>query len=138
VADSTERIEYYHTTLADSPGEGARILSVLKDRGVNLLAFLAFPLGGGQSQLDLVPEDPAALTKAAAQADIDLSDSKWAFLVRGEDRVGAVTGVMDKLAMAGVNVTAATAISCDPGARYGMLLWVAPNDYERAAKALGA
>jgi len=135
--DSVERVDYYYTTLADSPGEGARAMSALKDNGVNLLAFLAFPLGGGQSQLDLVPENPAALIKAAARAEWTLSESKRAFLVRGEDRVGAVTDLMDRLATSGVNVTAAAAVSCGQGGRYGMLLWVAPGDYERAADSLG-
>lgn len=43
---------------------------------------------------------------------------------------------MRKLADAGINLTAAAAASAG-GGRYGMVLWVAPADYERAAKALG-
>jgi hypothetical protein len=104
---------------------------------VNLLAFLGFPLAGGQSQLDLVPEDSESLKAAAEQAAVTLSEAKRAFLIQGDDRVGAVADAMAKLAEANVNVTAAAAAGAGAG-RYGMILWVAPADYERAADALGA
>jgi hypothetical protein len=137
MADTVKRVEYYYATVPDTPGEGVRILSALRDRGVDLLAFLAFPTEGGQSQIDLVPADPAALTEAAGQAGVTLSDPKQAFLVQGEDRVGAVAGTIEKLAGAGINITAAAAAGA-PSGTYGMILWVAPSDYEPAATALGA
>ncbi|MGH3029054.1 MAG: hypothetical protein ACRDMW_10920, partial [Gaiellaceae bacterium] len=68
MADTVRSVEYYYVTIPDMPGEGQRILSAFKESGVNLLAFLGFPLGGRQSQLDLVPEDPASLKQAAEQA----------------------------------------------------------------------
>jgi hypothetical protein len=137
MADSVQRIEYYYVTVPNEPGEGQRILSALKDSGVNLHAFLGFPLGGGRSQLDLVPEDPAALREAAEQAGVALSEAKRAFLIQGDDRVGAVADTMAKLAEANVNVTAAAASGAGSG-RYGMILWVPDADYERATDALGA
>jgi hypothetical protein len=51
---------------------------------------------------------------------------KRAFLVQGDNRVGAV---------AAVTAAAATAAG---SVRYGMILWVAAAEYERAAEALGA
>jgi hypothetical protein len=51
MADAVRGIDYYYVTVPDAPGEGERILSALKDGGVNLLAFLGFPLGGGQCRL---------------------------------------------------------------------------------------
>ena len=137
MADTARRVEYYYVTVPDTAGEGDRILSALRDGGVNLLAYLGFPLGGGQSQLDLVPEDPNALEEAAARAGITLSEAKWAFLVQGDDRVGAVADATAKLTAANINVTAAAATGAGEG-RYGMILWVAPADFEQAAGALGA
>jgi hypothetical protein len=90
--------------------------------------------GGGQSQ---VPEDPASLRQAAEQVGITLSERKRAFLIQGDDRVGAVADATAKLAEADINLTAAAATGAEAG-RYGMMLWVAPSDYERAATALGA
>ncbi len=137
MADTVRGVEYYYVTVPDAPGEGQRILSALKDGGVNLLAYLGFPLGGGQSQIDLVPEDADALRDAAGRAGVTLSEAKRAFLVQGDDRVGAVADTTAKLAEAGINITAAAATGAGAG-RFGMILWVAPEDYERAADALGA
>jgi hypothetical protein len=137
MADTARRIDYYYVTVPDTAGEGHRILSALRDSGVNLLAYLGFPLEGGQSQLDLVPEDADSLRQAAARAGITLSEPKRAFLVQGDDRVGAVADTTEKLAEANINVTAAAATGAGAG-RYGMILWVAPAEFERAAGALGA
>jgi hypothetical protein len=137
MADTVRGVEYYYVTVPDAPGEGQRILSALKERGVNLLAYLGFPLGGGQSQIDLVPDDAESLKEAAQQAGVTLSEAKRAFLVQGDDRVGAVSDTTAKLAEANINVTAAAAVGAGSG-RYGMILWVAPADYERASGALGA
>ena len=65
MADTVRRVDYFSVTVPDAPGEGDRILSTLRDRSVNLLAYLGFPLEGGRSQLDLVPEDADALRQAA-------------------------------------------------------------------------
>jgi hypothetical protein len=137
MADTVRRVEYYYVTVPDTPAEGQRILSALKDSGVNLLAFLGFPLGGGQSQIDLVPEEPASLREAAERAGVTLSEAKQAFLIQGDDRLGAVADTTAKLAQATINLTAAAATAAGAG-RYGMIVWVAAADYERAAEALGA
>jgi hypothetical protein len=137
MADTVRAVEYYYVTVPDTAGEGQRILSALKESGVNLLAFLGFPLGGGQSQIDLVPEDPQSLREAAELARVTLSEAKRAFLIQGDDRVGAVADTTAKLADANINLTAAAATGAGSG-RFGMILWVAGADYERAAEALGA
>jgi hypothetical protein len=137
MADTVKRVEYRYATVPDTPGEGQRLLAALRDGGVDLLAFLAFPTGDGRSQIDLVPADPAALRGAADQLGVTLSDAKQAFLIQGADRVGAVADTTARLADAGVNITAAAAVAASSGS-FGMILWVAPADYEKAASALGA
>lgn len=137
MADTVRSVEYHYVTVPDAPGEVQRILSALKDGGVDLVAFLGFPLDGGQSQIDLVPEEPESFRDAAQRAGVTLSEAKRAFLIQGDDRVGAVADATAKLAEANINITAAAAIAAGSG-RYGMILWVAPADYESAAGALGA
>ncbi len=136
MADSVRRVEYYYVTLPDLPGEGERVFSMLREGNVNLLAVLGFPASGGRTQIDLVPEDPAALRDAAEESGLTLSDAKHAFLIQGDDRIGAVEGTLSKLATAGVNVTADAAV-CDGSGHFGMIVWVGAADYERAAGALG-
>jgi hypothetical protein len=135
MADTVRTVEYYKVTVPDAPGEGQRIVSELKESGVNLLAFIGFPREG-ETQIDLIPEDPQSLRQAGERAGFTLSEAKRAFLIQGDDRVGAVGDTLAKLAEAEINVTASAATGAGSG-RYGMILWVAPADYERAVSALG-
>ena len=137
MANPVRRIDYFYVTVADKPGEGRKVLSALKQEGVNLVAFLGFPAGKGKAQLDLMPQDGAALIRAAKKGGWELVGPKKAFLIQDSDRVGAVADAVEKLFEAGVNVTASSAAACGQG-HYGMSLWVAPADYEKAARALGA
>ena len=137
MADKVRRVEYFYAPVPDTPGEGLRVLSALKNAGVLLLALQAFPTGGGKAQLNLVPEDARKFKQTTDAAGIALTGPKRAFLITGDDRVGAAAEHAKKLADANINVTAVTALTGGLG-RYGMILWVAPVDYEKAAAALGA
>jgi len=137
MAETIRRVEYYYVVVKDKPGSGAAVLDALREGGVNLLAYLGFPSGRGKSQIDLVPEDPKAFKAIAQKAGLKLSRAKRAFLVEGDDRIGAVAEVTRRLAEAKVNVTAACATAAG-GGRYGMILWVPPAAYAKAAKTLGA
>ncbi len=134
--DTVRRVDYYYVTVPNAPGEGERVLTALRDNGVDLLACLGFPAEGGRSQIDLVPVDSAALRRGAERAGLTLSEAKRAFLVQGDDRIGAVEATTAKLSAAGVNVTAVTGVG-DGFGHFGMMIWVKPDDYERAAGALG-
>lgn len=136
MADTVQRVEYFYVQVPNRPGEGARLLGAVQEAGINLLAFSGFPEGRG-SQLDFVPSDSAAFKQFARKAKWKLTGPKRAFLIGGEDRVGAVAEVHKKLADAKINVTAVDAL-CAGGGRYGAILWVAPKDVARATKLLGA
>jgi hypothetical protein len=136
MADEIRRIDYYYMSVPDKPGEGAHILSILREAGVNLIGISAFPHGARRSQLDLIPEDSAALVGAAKAARVKLSAKKSGFLVQGEDRPGAVADFVSRLAQAKINVTSVQAF-CAGSNRYGGMLWVKPADMRKAAKALG-
>jgi hypothetical protein len=137
MADTVRKVNYCYLTLPNRAGQGANVLGRLKDAGVNLLALTAFPTGGGKAQFDLVAEDMASLKRVARKNGWRLSKTKKGFLVRGGDQVGAVYRHVKKLADDGINVTAATA-ACAGKGRYGMILWVKPKVYARAARILKA
>jgi hypothetical protein len=102
---------------------------------VNLLGVSAFPHGARRSQLDLIPEDSAALMQAAKSAGLKLSKKKSGFLIQGEDRPGAIAEIASKLADAKINITSVQAF-CAGSGRYGGMLWVKPPDMRKAAKVL--
>src|SRR5256884_5332292 len=109
MADTIRRVSYYYTTISDKPGEGTRLLDALRRAGVNLLALHAFP-SARKAQVDFVPSDAGVFAAAAKGAKIKLSKPKTAFLVDGDDRVGALAGVLGRLASAKINVTAGAGV----------------------------
>lgn len=136
MADTVRVVDYFYITVPDKPGEGARALRTLKDAGVNLLAFSGFPQGR-RAQMDFIPADPDAFRQAARKVRWKLVGPKRGFLVQGEDRVGAVAELLERLEPAKINVTAIDAV-CAADGRYGAILWVAPKDVKKAATLLGA
>lgn len=135
MADTIRLVEYFYITASDKAGEGARALGTLRDAGVNLLAFSGFP-HGRRAQLDFMPADPAAFKEAARRAKWKVIGPKRGFLVQGDDRIGAIADLFERLATAKINVTALDAVSVD--GRYGAILWVAPKDVKKTAALLGA
>ena len=131
------KVEYAYITVASKPGEAARILEALRDANVNLLAFSGFPQGRNRAQVDFVTDDVNVLKAVAKRHKWKLSRTKRAFLAQGTDEVGAALPPIAKMAEAKINVIAADAVAAGEG-RFGMLFWVAPRDYKRAAKLLEA
>jgi hypothetical protein len=137
MADRVKKVSYCYPIVPNRAGQGARVLSELSSAGVDLLAYSGFPVGRGRSQLDLVVDDMGALRRVARRNGWRLSKVKKGFLIQGSDRVGAVNRHLQRLADAKINVVAADGVAAGQG-RYGMILWVKPRDYARAARALGA
>jgi hypothetical protein len=129
------RVEYFHATVVDQPGEAFRVLSTLAGLGVSLLAFTAVPIGPDRTQLTLFPEDPARMRNEAAKAGMALEGPHRALLVQGDDELGALAMVHERIYRAHVNIYASNAIA-DGFGKYGHLIYVRPEDYERAAHAL--
>lgn len=135
MAEAVRQVEYFYVEVSQKVGEGAGILRALKDAGVNLLAFSGFP-AGRRAQLDFIPADAAAFKRVAKTNRWEVVGPKRAFLIQGDDRVGAVADILGTLAGAKINVIALDAVSVD--GQYGALCWVAPRDLKKAGQVLGA
>jgi hypothetical protein len=136
MAEKIRKVQYFYATIEDRPGTASELLRNLSERNVNLNALTAFPLGDGRSQVDFFPEKPEQLIKAALDAGITLVGPKRAFLIQGDDKVGALHEHHLKLSDAGINVHAVNGV-VDGQGRFGYVLWVKPEDYEKAAEAFG-
>jgi hypothetical protein len=130
-----DRISYFNTTVRDEPGEACRALQALADLGVNLLAFTATPIGPTSSQLTIFPEEPALLTNAAAKAHLRLDGPHPALLVQGDDKLGALAPIHEKLYAADVNIYASSGVA-DGRGRFGYVVYVRPDQFEQACRAL--
>jgi hypothetical protein len=136
MADTIRLVEYFYITAPNTAGEGARALAMLKDAGVDLLAFSGFPQGR-RVQLDFIPANPAFFQQTVKKAKWKVVGPKRGFFVQGDDRVGAVAELLERLGSAKINVTAVDAVSVGTG-RYGAIFWVGPRDVKKAAALLGA
>lgn len=131
------KVNYCYVTVPNRAGQGADVLGELKAQKVNLLAYSGFPTKKGMSQLDMVAKTVTPIRRIAKKNGWKMSAAKKGFLIQGADRLGAVHRHINKLAEQRINVTAADAVCAGKG-RYGMLLWVKPKDYTRAARTLKA
>lgn len=130
-------LKYFSVTLPDKVGEGARLLAALKEAGVNLTAAWGYPVKGKKTVVDLAPADAKVFVKAAKKLKLEVSAAKPAFLWSGDDRPGALAAVLAKLAEGGVNVHALQAVAAG-SRKYGAMLQVAGDDFQKAKKLLGA
>ena len=136
MAQTLRKIGYFSIATPHAAGRGLRILAALRDAGINLLAYKGFP-SGRKAQLDFVPANPARFRAAARRMKLRLSPKKVAFLLQGDDKVGALTGILSKLAKAKINLTALEAVVAG-GGRYGAIFWVKPKNVAKTAKLLHA
>ena len=125
MADMIRTAHYFKVQVPDKPGEGARMLGVLGDAGINLLAFSGFPRNR-RAQLDFVVSDPTVFKQVAKQAKWKVQGPKACFVVDGDDRPGATADVLAKLAGAKINVTAIDAV-CSGQGRFSGGLGMIPH-----------
>jgi len=130
-------IEYYHASVKNQPGAAHHVLAQLAEQQVNLLAFSAIPIGVDQAQLMLFPDNVEQLARAAERLGIVLVGPQCAFLVQGDDRLGAFVDIHCRLAEASINVFSSTGVADGRGG-FGYLIYVGPEDFAPAAKLLGA
>ena len=130
------KVEYFHTTVADQPGEAYKFLSQLAGLGISLLAFTAVPVGPSVTQLTIFPSDPAQLRHEAAKIGMHLDGPHKAFLVQGDDELGALAEIHRKIYEAEVNVYSASGVTDGQGS-FGYIVYIKSNDFEKAADALG-
>ena len=130
-------ITYFSVVVKNKTGAGAKALAALKAAGLNLTAFWGYPIKGKKAVLELAPDDPKGFAKAIKKLGYEAGPKKTAFHVEGEDRIGVMADVLERLASAGIDVHAAQAI-CAGAGRFGALIQVDEKDEKKAKKALGA
>ena len=136
MAYTVRRTDYFNVTVHNEPGEAYEILSQLANQGINLLAFTGTPVGPSRTQLTIFPEDPVRMAAAARQAGLALEGPHPAFLVQGDDELGAFARIHLRLYQARVNVFASSGVADGKGT-FAYILYVRPEEYEGAARALG-
>jgi len=128
-------VDYYYTTVADKPGQGCRFLKMLASEEVNLIAFNAFPVGRDKTQLVIYPLNATWLGDVARQEGLRLVGPHHAFVVHGDDELGALVDIHQKLCDADINVSSSNGITDGRGG-YRYIMHVHPEDHARALEVL--
>jgi hypothetical protein len=135
MAYSVRTVEYFYTTIRDQPGEAFKVLAALAERGIDLVAFTAVPVGPSAAQLAIFPDDSRHLRTEAAHARLELDGPYRALLVQGDDELGVLAQIHGRLGEADVNVFASQGVADGKGA-FGYLIYVRAEQVDKAAHAL--
>ena len=89
----------------------------------------------GNRQLVIYPLSASRLARVAADTGLVLQGPHRAFLIQGDDELGALVGYHQRLCDAGINVVHATGVADGRGG-YGYLLQVKAEDFAEAERVL--
>jgi hypothetical protein len=128
-------VDYYYTTVEDKPGQGCKFLKMLAQEEVNLLAFNAFPVGRDRTQLVIYPLNTTWLGEMARHEGLRLVGPHHAFMVHGDDELGALVNIHQKLCDSEINVSSSNGITDGRGG-YRYIMHVHPDDYSQARSVL--
>ena len=116
MAYTIRRVEYDYANVRDELGAAYRVLEQLSSLGVELVAFTAVPSGPNLAQFALFPEDPSKLIAEARAARLSLDGPYHALLVQGDDELGALARVHERLFRADVDIYASSGVTDGRGA----------------------
>jgi predicted amino acid-binding ACT domain protein len=136
MAVTIQCVEYFNTNVRDQPGAAYDILSKVAGARVNLLAFSAIPTGLDSTQLVLFPDHGKDLARVAEGMGLHLIGPNRAFLIQGEDQLGAFADIHRKLSSAEINIYASSGVT-DGREGFGYIVYVRPEEFDRASKILG-
>ena len=137
MALNVRSVDYFYTRVEDKPGHAYELLAKLASEHVNLLAFSAVPYGANCVELTIFPENSGKLNDSAKSAGWNITGPQHAFLITGDDELGALAAIHLRLLDAKVNIYASTGVIDGKGG-YGYVIYVKDADFPAAAKALAA
>ncbi|MGF6612262.1 hypothetical protein OKW45_007250 [Paraburkholderia sp. WSM4175] len=108
---SVERVEVWAATIDDKPGGLAKVLSVLRDAGVDLQFVVArrTPEASGKGVVFVAPIQGDSASRAATQAGFSVSPSLHSIRVMGLDQLGIIAQLTQMLADGGINLRGVSA-----------------------------
>jgi hypothetical protein len=119
--------------MEDRPGTLGKLCRALGDRGVNIVAFQAFPHGKDKSSLRLVTDNPAT-TKALLDSEHTAHTETEVVQTKLPHRAGSLGAAATKLGEANININYAYA-GIEPGSNAPIVIF-AVAEVGQAAKIL--
>jgi hypothetical protein len=137
LALNVRTVEYFYIRIEDSPEKAYDLLAQLASEEVSLLAFSAVPFGPNHLELTIFPDRSDKFIQFARTMGWELAGAQHAFLVHGDDHLGALADIQRMLLEADVKIYASSGVT-DGSGGYGYVIYFKEDDYKRAERALGA
>jgi hypothetical protein len=132
-----QTVEYFYVRIEDSGENGYELLAQLASEEVSLLAFSAVPFGPSHVELTIFPDRSDKFVQLAKKLGWAVAGPQHALLVHGDDHLGALADIQRMLVEADVKIYASSGVT-DGSGHYGYVIYFREDDYDRAARALGA
>jgi hypothetical protein len=137
MALTVRNAEYFYIRIEDSFEKAYEHLAQLASAEVSLLAFSAVPFGPNYVELTIFPDRSDAFIQLAKRLGWVVAGPQHAFLVQGDDHLGALADIQRMLLEADVEIYASSGVT-DGSGRFGYVIYFKESDHARAARALGA
>ena len=99
-------VEYFYVRIEESGKNGYELLAHLASEEVNLLAFSAVPFGPNYVELTIFPDRSDKFILLAKHLGWEVAGPQHAFLVQGDDHLGALADIQRMLLEANVKIYA--------------------------------
>ncbi len=130
-----QSMPYVKVLVEDRPGALLTIAQQLKAKNLGLVAASGRATAPGQGEIYLFPKKAEKVSAALKAAGMNVAGGSC-LLIKGSDKTGAMVKSLDALAKAGINIQAVDALAM--GGKFASVLWFAPDDLQKAEKALSA
>jgi hypothetical protein len=137
MALNVRNAEYFYIRIEDQPEKAYDLLAQLATAEVSLLAFSAVPFGPNHLELTIFPDRSDKFVDIARKLGWAVAGPQHAFLVQGDDNLGALADIQRMLLEADVEIYASSGVT-DGNGHFGYVIYFKEEDHERAARALGA
>src|SRR5579871_588281 len=127
---SVRTVEYFYIRIEESSDKGYRLLAELASEEVNLLAFSAVPFGPNYVELTIFPDRTDTFMQLARRLGYEVAGPQHAFLVQGDDQLGALADIQRLLLNADVKIYASSGVT-DGSGRFGYIIYFREDDHKR-------
>jgi hypothetical protein len=134
---NVRNVDYFYIRIEDSQAKAYELLAELASEEVSLLAFSAVPFGPNNIELTIFPDRTDKFIQLAKRLGWEVAGPQHAFLVQGDDQLGALADIQRMLMEAHVKIYASSGVT-DGNGHYGYVIYFKEDDNERAVRALGA
>lgn len=132
---NVRQIDYNNIAVEYRVGDASKLLSMLARNGIDFLAYKATPVDSKRTVFTLFSDDARKMAEVAEKEGFSVDGPYSAILVKGDEEVGALAAIYEKLSQANINVDESSGIAhINEG--YGVILYVKQQDCRKALIAI--